>query len=321
MTILLIDPDPSDRERIRELLREAFTEPVIESDGSDLEDALASPELRLVLLEQRLKGTTGLQVIERLRLERPEVGAIMVTGHGDEEIAVAGLKAGLLDYIPKHRLARLLPSVHQALASSQPELDPPLPHGQHLDKIAHALNNALTPIRLGADLLRRVRDETARQTLIDSIVAGVHRCVALLRQVPEQADPAPPQPLHAVGEAPLILVAEDDRGIREAARTALESNGYRVLTAGNGAEALALHKQQRDSIAAVVVDLGMPVLDGLALIRALRAVDAAIPILTASGLPANPGMLQELGLRAFLLKPYTTHQLLDALRRVLMPSE
>jgi hypothetical protein len=46
-----------------------------------------------------------------------------------------------------------------------------------------------------------------------------------------------------------------------------------------------------------------------------------VPILTASGLPADPALLHELGLRAFLLKPYTTHQLLDALQGLLSPGE
>jgi CheY-like chemotaxis protein len=321
MTILLVDPDPADRERIRGLLREEITEAMIDSDGTDLEDALARPDLRLVLIEQRLGPTTGLHVLERLRQQRPDVAAIMVTGHGDEETAVAGLKAGLRDYVPKHRLERLLPAVRQALAPQAPGVVAGLsPRGQRLEKVAHDLNNALTPIRLGADLLRRLRDEKARRTVIDSILTAVHRAVALLREVPEAAPAQEADPPGAGTREPVILLAEDEQGIRDLARDALESNGYRVLTAANGAEALALYEQHRERIAVVVVDLTMPVLDGFALMRTLRAINPSVLLLPASGLPPDPTTLHELGLRAFLLKPYTDHQLLDVLYALLGPA-
>jgi DNA-binding response OmpR family regulator len=322
MTIFLVDPDPTDRQRVREMLRAAVPEALLEGDGSDLDDALTVPDLRLVLLEQRLAGTTGLQVLERLRRQRPEVGVIMVTRHGDEETAVTGLKTGLLDYIPKGRLERLLPAVRQALASPKPGLLHGLsPRGRRLDSVAHDLNNALTPIRLGADLLGRVRDEAARRTLADSIIAGVHRCVALLRGLPELGAAAPAEPVPPAGRGQLVLLAAEERGCRDLARTALESNGYRVLTAGNGAEVLALHEQHRRHIAAIILDLALPVLDGIALVRALRATDASVPILPACGVPPEQALLDELGLRAFLLEPYTGYRLLDALHGLLSPRE
>lgn len=60
---------------------------------------------------------------------------------------------------------------------------------------------------------------------------------------------------------PTVLVVEDDLDFRELERLVLQSNGYTVLTAGNGMEALALLEHQHPC--AIVLDLMMPVMDGL----------------------------------------------------------
>jgi PAS domain S-box-containing protein len=127
-----------------------------------------------------------------------------------------------------------------------------------------------------------------------------------------EAAPAGPPPLGA-GGGRVILLVDDEPGIRAAARVALEGNGYRVLLADNGAEAIAIWQARQAEVNAVVIDLAMPVMDGLTAIRALRRMGAAVPILPVSGLPPEPSVLRELSLPAFLPKPYTARQLLETL--------
>src|SRR5205807_5118246 len=76
---------------------------------------------------------------------------------------------------------------------------------------------------------------------------------------------APPPP--ARGE--LVLVVDDEASIREVARAILEANGYRVLTAANGAEGMTLYGQHQTEIAVVLTDMAMPIMDGAQFARAL----------------------------------------------------
>jgi signal transduction histidine kinase len=119
------------------------------------------------------------------------------------------------------------------------------------------------------------------------------------------------------GRQQLILVVDDEAGVRGLVREVLESNGYQVLTAANGAEALVAFNQHPRAVDAVIVDLLMPVLDGLTTIRALRQNSPDVPILPASGLPPAPEALGELKLPVFLPKPFTAKGLLQSLRALL----
>jgi PAS domain S-box-containing protein len=124
MTILLIDA-PNERARIKHQLEESQGEvgplTFLELDhANDLAPVLRRPDLRLVVLEQRLPGTDGLSALAQVRQVRPELPVIMVAGSGDEELAVAALKAGLADYLPKRRLDRLPRAVRSALRSAAP---------------------------------------------------------------------------------------------------------------------------------------------------------------------------------------------------------
>jgi PAS domain S-box-containing protein len=121
------------------------------------------------------------------------------------------------------------------------------------------------------------------------------------------------------GNGELILVVDDEPSIRQIARTTLEAFNYKVLTASDGAEAIALFAQQHTDIKAVLTDLMMPLMDGLALIRALRKLSPDIRIIASSGL-ASSGKTAEVsreGAQAFLPKPYTASVLLQTLARVL----
>ena len=138
--------------------------------------------------------------------------------------------------------------------------------------------------------------------------------------IPEANAAAAPPPV--VTPAPLargqtILVVDDERSVRELVRTVLEQAHFRVLTATHGEDALAQYLQQRTAISLVVTDLMMPVMNGLVLIRALRAIDPALKIIATSGLSELPQQLElaALGVPDVLLKPYEPTVLLEAVNR------
>jgi len=99
----------------------------------------------------------------------------------------------------------------------------------------------------------------------------------------------------------------------------LAQHGYRTLAAADGAEALSLFAQQRNDIAAVFTDVMMPLVDGVALCRALKRIDPEVRIIAATGI-AEEGRLQELRslkIEPILNKPFSTGTLLGALNEVL----
>lgn len=122
-----------------------------------------------------------------------------------------------------------------------------------------------------------------------------------------------------LGNGELILVVDDEESIREITRGTLETFGYRVLTASDGTEALALYADKKKEIAVVLTDIVMPFMDGPATIRALQKMNSQIKIIAASGLTAGhkPGESSPEGVKIFLSKPYTAEKLLKALAKVL----
>ncbi len=127
------------------------------------------------------------------------------------------------------------------------------------------------------------------------------------------------EPAVPAGRGQTILVVDDEPTIREVAQIILESNGYNVLLAEDGTEALALFAQQAGHIAAVVTDLAMPLMNGLMLVRALHRIEPGLKIIISTGRndEAQEAEIVELKVDACLLKPFTSRQLLLKLGQVL----
>jgi PAS domain S-box-containing protein len=121
------------------------------------------------------------------------------------------------------------------------------------------------------------------------------------------------------GHGELVLVVDDEEVVRRITRETLEAFGYRVLEAEDGREALATFERHRGEVAVVLTDMMMPVMDGLATIKALVATAPAVRIVAASGLALEGRVHQaaKAGVRHFLPKPYTASTLLRILRRAL----
>jgi two-component system, cell cycle sensor histidine kinase and response regulator CckA len=121
------------------------------------------------------------------------------------------------------------------------------------------------------------------------------------------------------GKGELIMVVDDEAAIREIIKVTLENNGYRVLTANDGTEAVASFATQKKKPPVVMVDLMMPFMDGMATIRALQKLDPTTRFIGISGLmdQARIGQLNEIGGVTFIAKPFTTEQVLEVLTGVL----
>lgn len=154
--------------------------------------------------------------------------------------------------------------------------------------------------------------EEGRGTKVTVYLPAAHQ-----RGAPAGTDASPEKAPGGHGE--LVLLVDDEETIRRVGASILERFGYRVMTAADGARALSIYSVRRDDVSLVLTDLAMPVMDGIDLIRALRAVDPHLPIVASSGLagggttrPSIPGADV-----TFLAKPYSADALLRAIRDAL----
>ncbi|HEY9847331.1 MAG TPA: response regulator, partial [Candidatus Caenarcaniphilales bacterium] len=124
------------------------------------------------------------------------------------------------------------------------------------------------------------------------------------------------------GQGEQILVVDDEIAIRDITKTSLEAANYKVLTASNGIEAVALYAQHLDEISLVLMDMNMPTMDGPTTIRTLQKINPTVKIVAVSGFASSDKVAEaaSLGVKTFLAKPYTIEELVKILHRLLSPA-
>ena len=85
------------------------------------------------------------------------------------------------------------------------------------------------------------------------------------------------------GRGQLILIADDEEGVRELLRRSLEDHGYRVRAAANGAEAVSQFREHSAEVMLLITDQSMPVMDGARAIATIRETRADLPVIVLSG--------------------------------------
>lgn len=118
----------------------------------------------------------------------------------------------------------------------------------------------------------------------------------------------------ADANAQVVLVADDEEGLRESIQELLEGEGYRAIPAIDGEQALT-KMAQASALDLAIIDLSMPGKSGREVIAAMRADPALkeVPVIAASG----EALKTVEGAQWVLRKPYSAHQLLAAVRGVL----
>jgi CheY-like chemotaxis protein len=121
------------------------------------------------------------------------------------------------------------------------------------------------------------------------------------------------------GNGESILVVDDEAEIRKLLETILTRNGYHVILASDGNEALKEYVLQAGAVKLVLTDVMMPWVDGVVLTRALRKIDPAVKVIASTGQPelSRVDELMALGVKAFLGKPYNAEKLLVTVDTVL----
>lgn len=114
-----------------------------------------------------------------------------------------------------------------------------------------------------------------------------------------------------------ILLVEDDEAVLQLSKHFLESFGYSVFTAGSCEEGLEIYRQNRLDL--VIMDVGMPGMEGGEFIKALHAIQPAVKLLAMSGYARSDQAVQALNLdeQLFLQKPFSLDELKNRVRLIL----
>ena len=202
--------------------------------------------------------------------------------------------------------------------------------------ILHELNNVLTVIYSNTAVMRHgAEGDDAR--CLDDVVLATRRSIDLIRSLdtvlrtPTEEPTGDVPPLHEAPEARAVppgrgesvLVVEDEDLVRGAICGPLRRAGMNVLEARNGEEGLAIFREHRDTLDAVITDLVMPRLPGGELVRIVREEAPRLPLVVMSGYRKDPALAVVLQqpTTAFLAKPFSPAQLHAAVEAALAAAQ
>jgi len=117
----------------------------------------------------------------------------------------------------------------------------------------------------------------------------------------------------------LVLVVDDEPIVRKIAKESLERYGYSVAMAENGREGVERFEKLHPQLAAVILDMTMPVMNGEHALEQMRRISAIVPIVLSSGYNEADATQRFAGkgLAGFLQKPYTAGALAEKIQTVL----
>ena len=183
ISILLIDDNADDLEYIGDLLLQASPDVFIKEcqNGADGLTEAANSVFDCVLLDLRLDGEDGIDVLEKLRAERPLIPVIVLTGQGSEQSATAAFVAGASYYLAKNDLAKdmlwtaVTRVIHQAKTESELKSKrEAMERSNRLDAvgqlaagIAHDFNNQLGTLTMAIQRIRDTADNMQSDAYVD----------------------------------------------------------------------------------------------------------------------------------------------------------
>lgn len=112
-----------------------------------------------------------------------------------------------------------------------------------------------------------------------------------------------------------VLIVDDAVFMRTKASRLLSGEGFEVVEAGNGAEAVEEFKAERPDL--VLMDITMPVLDGITALKAIRALDESAKVIMVTALGQRSMVLEAIraGAKDFVVKPFQAEKLLEAVKK------
>ena len=248
----------------------------------------------VMVLDLRMPGINGMEVLERVRKTHPEMQVIVLTGHGSAREEHEARRLGAFDYMQKPAdTTRLLATVRSAWRKSLTFLRE---SKQEFDRTMGAA--ALAEGGLVDDAQRHLARSRA-QTEAGHTAA--------------QPDAAPEEPEPAPGTLKVLYVDDEEDYVRTMAER-MEMRALGGDVALSGEEALRMLEEDLPDV--MVLDLRMPGLDGLEVLRRVKAAypSVAVIVMTGRGSEQDEEEARRLGAFAYLTKPVDIAELMETIR-------
>ena len=217
---------------------------------------------------------------------------------------------------------------------------------QWVKSTANELNNLLQVISESSQVLETICAESPDTEKYFAILrSGVERATKVTRMMVDRvggyqadaapvakAEPAPVAPVLTVapavsdvriynptGSRELVMIVDDEDLVTMLAQRVLTDEGYRIVTAKDGFQAIEIYRKLREQISLIILDFTMPVMDGADVFEELLHINSKAPVVLSSGFAEQERLRSMLarGLRGFIPKPYTQQKLLTQIRSVL----
>lgn len=218
---------------------------------------------------------------------------------------------------------------------------------QWVKATANELNNLLQVISESSQVLETICAESPDTEKYFAILrSGVERATKVTRMMVDrvggyQAEmggapraeaiaPTPikqpiPQPVSDVriynptGQRELVMIVDDEDLVTILAQRVLTDEGYRIVTAKDGFQAIEIYRKLKEQISLIILDFTMPIMDGADVFAELLQINPKAPVVLSSGFAEQERLRSMLarGLRGFIPKPYTQQKLLTQIRSVL----
>ncbi|HUI30433.1 MAG TPA: PAS domain S-box protein [Candidatus Acidoferrales bacterium] len=122
------------------------------------------------------------------------------------------------------------------------------------------------------------------------------------------------------GHGETILIVEDEEAVQDYMKETIERNGYRTLLAKDGIEAVKVFEEHRGDINAVVMDMGLPKMNGAQALLKLKLISPEVRVIFTSGYiePDIKAAIFEAGAKEFIQKPFPGVDLLEKIQKVLV---
>ncbi len=270
----------------------------IATSGEAALEAVQEDAPHVMVLDLRMPGIDGMEVLEKVRKEHPHVQVIVLTGRGSEEDEERARQLGAFEYLEK-----------------------PTDTSELLDTIRSAWSKAI-------DLLKQSGEEFSRSMMAAAMAEAGETDTALeymeedeKAEEVEEGGPSEPEPAERPAGGVKVLYVDDEEDF---VRTLAERMDMRELggdVALSGQEALAMLEAERPDV--MVLDLRMPGLDGLEVLRRVKKAypEIEVIILTGHGSEQDEQEARRLGAFDYLRKPVELETLMDVVRRAGRASE
>ena len=127
------------------------------------------------------------------------------------------------------------------------------------------------------------------------------------------------EPGETFGKKEMIMLVEDEKLLLELLKSVLEEDGFHVVTAADGEEAVEIFREKKNEIGLVLSDMGLPKLGGWEMFEKLRVIDPSVKVILASGFVDQEMRVEVMkkGAKDFVQKPYVPNMIIKRIHEVL----